>query len=46
MTVIVPHNTTAEEAIVIIDRSVKEIFSGGSSIDFIERRRSWQGPSA
>lgn len=44
MTVSVPHNTTVEEAIVIIDRSVTEIFEVGGSVELIERARRWEGP--
>jgi hypothetical protein len=44
MTVSVPHNTTTEEAIAIIDRSVTEIFSGQGSLELTERMRRWDGP--
>lgn len=44
MKVTVPHNTTIEEAIVIIDRSVTEIFDTGGSVEMIERLRRWEGP--
>jgi hypothetical protein len=44
MTVTVPHNTTVEEAIVIIDRSVTEIFDTGGSVELVERLRRWEGP--
>jgi hypothetical protein len=44
MKVSVPHNTTVEEAIVIIDRSVTEIFEVGGSVELIERLRRWEGP--
>jgi hypothetical protein len=44
MKVTVPHNTTIEEAIVIIDRSVTEIFDTGGSVEVIERLRRWEGP--
>lgn len=44
MKVTVPHNLTIEEAIVILDRSITEIFASGNSVDLIERKRIWQGP--
>jgi hypothetical protein len=44
--VIVPHHTTVEEAIVIVDRSANDLFEGaaGGAVQLTERRTSWKGP--
>ncbi len=46
MTVIVPHNTTAEKAIAAIDRSATSLFdgSGGSAVQITDQKKSWNGP--
>ncbi|MGA2714068.1 MAG: hypothetical protein ABSG41_13255 [Bryobacteraceae bacterium] len=46
MTIIVPHRTTAEEAISIVDRSATTLFegSGGSLVELVDRRKNWNGP--
>jgi hypothetical protein len=44
MTVTVPHNITVEEAIVMIDRSLTEIFDTPGSVELVERLRRWDGP--
>jgi len=45
--VIVPHYTTVEEAIVIVDRSADDLFqgAGGGAVELLERKRGWKGPS-
>jgi hypothetical protein len=44
--VIVPHYTTVEEAIVIVDRSAEDLFdgAGGGSVELVERKKGWKGP--
>jgi hypothetical protein len=44
--VIVPHNTTVEEAIVIVDRSADDLFAGagGGTVELAERKKGWRGP--
>jgi hypothetical protein len=44
--VIVPHYTTVEEAIVIVDRSANALFdgAGGQSVELIDRKKGWNGP--
>ena len=46
MKVIVPHNTTVEQAIVIVDRSADDLFAGaaGGSVELADRRKGWSGP--
>lgn len=46
MKVIVPHRTTVEEAIVIVDRSADDLFegAGGGSVELVDRRKGWNGP--
>lgn len=45
MTVIVPHNTTAEKAIAAIDASANRLFEGaaGSSVQLTDQKKSWNG---
>jgi hypothetical protein len=44
--VIVPHHTSVEEAIVIVDRSANDLFegAGGGSVELVERKKGWNGP--
>jgi hypothetical protein len=44
--VIVPHCTTVEEAIVLVDRSADHLFegTGGGSVELVERKTNWNGP--
>jgi hypothetical protein len=44
--VIVPHYTTVEEAIVIVDRSADDLFdgAGGGSVELADRKKNWNGP--
>jgi hypothetical protein len=44
--VIVPHYTTVEEAIVIVDRSADDLFAGagGGAVELVERKKGWKGP--
>jgi len=46
LTVIVPHKTTVEEAIVIVDRSADDLFegAGGGAVELAERKKGWKGP--
>jgi hypothetical protein len=47
VTVVVPHHTTVEEAIGIVDRSANGLFDdvGGGMVELVERKQSWNGPS-
>jgi hypothetical protein len=44
--VTVPHNTTVEEAIQIVDRSADGLFAGvgGGAIELADRKQQWNGP--
>jgi hypothetical protein len=46
VTVVVPHHTTVEQAIDIVDRSADSLFEGaaGGSVELVDRKRSWNGP--
>jgi hypothetical protein len=46
VTVVVPHGTTVEEAIMLVDRSANDLFDGvgGESVELVERQRNWNGP--
>src|SRR5271165_3739374 len=46
MTIIVPHRTTAEKAISMVDRSANTLFegAGGSPVELVDRKKSWNGP--
>jgi hypothetical protein len=46
MTVIVPHQTTMEAAIGIVDRSAYDLFEGvaGESVELVDRKKAWNGP--
>ena len=46
MKVIVPHRTTVERAILIIDRSADDLFAGaaGGAVELADRRKDWNGP--
>jgi hypothetical protein len=41
--IIVPHRTTVDEAIVMVDRSSDALFegAGGPAVELVERKRSW-----
>ncbi len=45
MKVIVPHHTTIEEAIRIVDRSADDLFegAGGGSVELADRKKQWAG---
>jgi hypothetical protein len=44
--VIVPHHTSVEKAIVIVDRSADDLFegAGGGAVELLERKKDWNGP--
>jgi hypothetical protein len=46
MTVIVPHRTTVEAAMGIVDRSAYDLFEGvaGKSVELVDRKKEWNGP--
>ena len=46
MTVIVPHRTTVEQAMGIVDRSAYDLFDGvaGASVELVDRKKNWSGP--
>lgn len=46
MKVIVPHNTTIEDAVRIVDRSADGLFAGvgGGAVELTDRRQQWNGP--
>ncbi len=45
MTVVVPHNSTREKTIPLMDRAVDQILAGagGSSFQVTEKQQSWNG---
>jgi hypothetical protein len=47
VTVVVPHRTTVEDAMGIVDRSANGLFDdvGGGMVELVERKQSWNGPS-
>jgi hypothetical protein len=46
MTVTVPHRTTVEAAIGIVDRSAYDLFDGvgGGQVEMVDRKKDWKGP--
>jgi hypothetical protein len=44
--IVVPHRTTVEEAIAIVDRSADGLFefAAGGAVELVERKRGWNGP--
>lgn len=46
MKVIVPHNTTVEHAIGIVDKSADDLFAGagGGAVELADRKKDWRGP--
>jgi hypothetical protein len=46
MKVIIPHQTTVEEAIMIVDRSANDLFDGaaGGAVELVDRKKGWAGP--
>jgi hypothetical protein len=44
--VVVPHHTTVEEAIALVDRSADHLFEGvgGGSVELVDRKTNWTGP--
>jgi hypothetical protein len=44
--VVVPHRTTVEEAIALVDRSADNLFEGvgGGSVELVDRKTNWNGP--
>jgi hypothetical protein len=46
MTVSVPHRTTVETAIGIVDRSAGDLFEGvaGKQVELVDRKKEWRGP--
>jgi len=47
VTVVVPHNTTVEDAIGKVDRSANHLFEGAGDgfVELVDRKQSWNGPS-
>jgi hypothetical protein len=47
VTVVVPHNTTVEEAIGQVERSAHGLFDdvGGGMVELVDRKQSWNGSS-
>src|ERR1700733_16104000 len=47
MTVIIPHGTTAEKAIAIVDSSANSLFesTAGPHVQLTDKTRSWNGPT-
>ena len=48
MTIIVPHRTTAEKAMAIVDRSSNDLFDiggspGASAVELVDKKKSWNG---
>jgi hypothetical protein len=46
MTVIVPHHTTVESAIGIVDRSADNLFEdvAGGLVELVDQKHDWKGP--
>lgn len=45
MTIIVPHKTTQEKAIALVDKSAGDLFDIGSgAIGLVDQKKSWNGP--
>jgi hypothetical protein len=46
LTIIVPHHTTTEKAIGMVDRSANDLFEipGASIVQLVDRKKSWKGP--
>jgi len=44
--VVVPHHTTVEQAIAMVDRSADFLFdgAGGGSVELVDRKKDWKGP--
>jgi len=47
MTIIIPHGTTAEKAIAIVDDSANTLFesTAGPHVQLTDKTRSWNGPT-
>jgi hypothetical protein len=47
MTIVIPHGTTTENAIAIVDRSADSIFdsTAGPHVQLVGKTRSWSGPA-
>jgi hypothetical protein len=44
MTIIVPHKTTQEKAIALVDKSADDLFDMGSGlVDMVDRKKNWTG---
>ena len=45
MTIIVPHHTTVEKAIAMVDKSANDLFegAGGGAVELVDRKTSWNG---
>jgi hypothetical protein len=45
MTVTVPHRTTVEAAMGLVDRSTNDLFDGvaGKSVELVDRKTNWNG---
>jgi hypothetical protein len=45
MTIIIPHKTTAEKAMAIVDNSANSLFesTAGSHVQLVDKTRSWNG---
>jgi hypothetical protein len=46
MTIIIPHQTTAEKAIALVDGSANSLFDNatGARVEMTDQKRSWNGP--
>lgn len=45
MKVIVPHHTTQQKAMAMVDKSVNDLFDMGSkSVTLVDQKRTWTGP--
>jgi hypothetical protein len=44
--IVVPHDTTVDQAIAMVDRSADVLFdgAGGESVELVERKKDWKGP--
>jgi hypothetical protein len=47
MTIIIPHGTTAEKAMAIVDNSANSLFesAAGPHVELVDKTRSWNGPT-
>jgi hypothetical protein len=47
MTIVIPHGTTAEKAMAIVDNSANSLFesTAGPHVELVDKTRSWNGPT-